>query len=80
MLMRLSKLVNLDRFVRYVLQSEGLIPLWTTVIIVALDGSCAFLEADVIKAGKGGAVDVFDCVIRNQEMFLPPHKDEISFL
>jgi len=50
------------------------------VIIVALDGSCALLEANVVKAGKGGAVYVFDGMIWNQEMLLPPHKDEVRLL
>jgi len=38
------------------------------------------LETDVVETGKGGPVDVFDGVVRNQKVFLPPHEDEIRIV
>jgi hypothetical protein len=32
--------------------------------IISFNGRCGFLEADVVEAGKGGAADILDCVVR----------------
>ena len=38
------------------------------------------METDVVETGKGGPVDVFDGVVRNQKVFLPPHEDIVRLL
>lgn len=40
------------------------------MVVVALDGRCGFLEADVVKSSKGRAADVFDCVVGDEELLL----------
>jgi hypothetical protein len=35
--------------------------------IISFNGRSGFLEADVVKAGKGGAADVLDGVVRYLE-------------
>lgn len=50
------------------------------MVIVALYGGCRLLEADVIEPSKGSTTDVFDRVVWDQELFLPPHEDIIPIL
>lgn len=50
--------------------SVVLLPFRAPVVVVALNCCCGFLEANVVKSGKGCAADVFDCVIRDQELLL----------
>lgn len=50
------------------------------MVIVALHFSFRFLEANVVEAGKRGAVDVLDGVIGHQEVLLPAHKHVIAVL
>lgn len=40
------------------------------MVVVALNSSCGFLEADVIESGERCAADVFDCVVRDEELLL----------
>lgn len=40
------------------------------MVIIALDGGGGLLEADVVETSKGGATDVLDGVIRDQELLL----------
>lgn len=40
------------------------------MVIVALYGGCRLLEADVVEPGEGSAADVFDRVVRDQELLL----------
>lgn len=40
------------------------------MVIVALYGGCRLLEADVVEPGKGSTADVFDRVVRDQELLL----------
>ena len=40
------------------------------MIVVAFDGRCRSLKANVIEAGKRSARDVFDCVIGHKEKLL----------
>lgn len=40
------------------------------MVIVALYGGCRLLEADVIEPSEGRTADVFDRVVRDQELFL----------
>lgn len=40
------------------------------MVVVALDGGCRFLEADVVESSKRRSADVFDCVIGDQELLL----------
>lgn len=42
------------------------------MVIIALDSGGGLLETDVVETSKGGAADVFDGVIRNQELLLTP--------
>ena len=60
--------------IRHVCQVEALEPFGVSVEIVSLYTGGRLLEADVVEAGKTGTIDIFDCVIGNQKMFLPPHK------
>ena len=48
--------------------------------VVAFDGGSGLLEADVVESGEGGAADVFDGVIRDEEVLLPTHEDEIRLI
>lgn len=47
------------------------------MIIKAFYRGGGFLEANIVESCKGGTIDIFDRVIGNQKMFLPPHKYEI---
>ena len=38
------------------------------------------METDVVETGKGGPVDVFNGVVRNQKVFLPPHEHVVRLL
>ena len=38
------------------------------------------MEANVIESGERSSADVLDGVIRDQKVFLPPHKDEIRLV
>lgn len=40
------------------------------MVVVALDGRGGLLEADVVEASEGRAADVFDGVVRYQELLL----------
>lgn len=40
------------------------------MVVVALNSSCGFLEADVIESGERCAADVFDCVVGDQKLLL----------
>ena len=46
--------------------------------VVALDAGSGLLEANVVKAGEAGPVDVLDGVVRHQEVLLPPHEDKVG--
>lgn len=46
------------------------LPFGTPVVVIALNGSGGLLETDVVETCKGGAADVFDGVIGDQELFL----------
>ena len=46
------------------------LPFRAPVIVVALNCCCGFLEADVVESSKGSSADVFDCVVRDQELLL----------
>lgn len=48
-----------------------------TVEVEAFDYICGSLIAYVIKSRKAGAVDIIDAMIRDQELLLPPHIDEV---
>lgn len=61
-------------------QVQGLIPFWTPVIVIALYRCCRFLEAYVIKPSKRSTADVFDGVVGDQELLLPPHEDKVIVL
>ena len=52
-------------------------PFGVTMVVISFDAGGWLLETDVVETGKGGPVDVFDGVVRNQKVFLPPHEDEI---
>jgi len=41
-------------------------------------GPLNLVEADVVETFKAGTSDCSHSVIRNQEMFLPPHEDVLS--
>ncbi len=72
-----SELVDLDRVVGHVGQRQRLVPLRAAVVVVALNGGRALLEADVVEAGEAGAVDVLNSVVGHQKVFLPAHEHEI---
>lgn len=59
------KLVNLYTIFRHMCKIKRLKPLAAPVIIIALDGSLGFLEANVVKTGKRCPTDVFNGVIGN---------------
>lgn len=40
------------------------------MVVIALNGGGGLLEADVVETCKGGAADVFDGVIGDQELLL----------
>lgn len=40
------------------------------MVIIALNGGGGLLETDVVETRKGGPTDVFDGVIRDQELLL----------
>lgn len=40
------------------------------MVIIALDGGGGLLETNVVETSKGGAADVFDGVIWDQELLL----------
>lgn len=46
------------------------LPFRAPVVVVALDGCCGFLEADVVESSKGRAADVFDSVVGDEELLL----------
>lgn len=46
------------------------LPFGTSVVVIALNGGGGLLETDVVETCKGGAADVFDGVIGDQELFL----------
>lgn len=50
------------------------------MVVVTLDLALGHVVADVIKAGKTGARDALDTMIRDQEMLLPPHEYHILVL
>ena len=72
--------INLHAVIWHVGQVEALEPFGVSVEIVALYAGGGLLEADVIEAGKTCTIDIFDCVIRNKEVFLPPHKHVVCLL
>lgn len=45
------------------------------MVIVAFDGSLGFLETNIIETGKRRTADIFNCMVRYQKMFFPPHKN-----
>lgn len=45
------------------------------MVIVTLYGGCRLLEADVVEPGKGSTADVFDRVVRDQELLLHTDKE-----
>lgn len=47
------------------------------MIIKAFYRGGGFLEANIVKSCEGGTVDIFDRMIRYQEMLLPPHKYKV---
>ncbi|KYM86068.1 hypothetical protein ALC53_04261, partial [Atta colombica] len=53
------------------------LPFGTTMIIKAFYRGGGFLEANIVKSCKGGTIDIFDRMIRYQEVLLPPHKYKI---
>lgn len=57
-----------------------MIPLRTTVVIVAFNSSCALLEADVIKPCKAGSIYILYGVVWNKEVFFPSHENIVCFL
>lgn len=46
--------------------------------VVSLHSGGGLLEADVVKSGKGRAVDVFNSVVGYKEMLLPTHEYKVS--
>jgi hypothetical protein len=40
------------------------------MIVVSLYGGCGLLEADVVETSEGSTTDVFNGVIRDQELLL----------
>jgi hypothetical protein len=40
------------------------------VVVVPLNGGCGLLEADIVETSKGSTADVFNGVIRDQELLL----------
>ena len=38
------------------------------------------MEADVVEAGKAGAHNVFDGVVGDKEVLLPPHEDVVRLV
>lgn len=59
---------------------ERLVPFRAPVVIVALYGGRRLLEADVVEASEGSTADVFDRVVWDQELLLPPHEDIVPTL
>lgn len=53
------------------------LPFRTTMIIKALYRGSRFLEANIVKSCKGGTIDIFNRMVRNQKVFFPPHKYKI---
>lgn len=47
------------------------------MVVIAFNGRRRFLKTNIIKPGKTSTVYVFDCVIRDEKMFLPSHEYEI---
>lgn len=45
------------------------------MVVVAFNGGRLLLEAYVVEARKGRPVDILDRVVRNEEVFFPPHED-----
>lgn len=46
------------------------------MVIIALDAGGGLLETDVVETSKGGAADVFDGVIWDQELLLEAAQEE----
>lgn len=55
-------------------------PFRRSVVIISFHNCLRFLETNVVEARERSAINVADCVIGNQKMFLPSHKHEIGFL
>lgn len=66
----LPKFVHCDTFLWYMFQWQGLIPFRAPVVVVTFYSRCGFLEADIVKAGKRGTMNIPHCVVRNKEVFL----------
>lgn len=54
------------------------LPFWAAMIIIAFDCCCRLLETNVIKSCKRSSINIFNGMVRYQEVFLPPHKNVIS--
>ena len=54
-------------------QVKALEPFRVSVIIVSFYTGGGLLEADVVEACEAGTIDIFDGVVRHQEVLLPPH-------
>lgn len=48
------------------------------MVIVALDSSCGFLKADIIKASERGSADIFDGVVWNEKLLLKMQEQKTS--
>ena len=72
--------VYLHAVVRDMSQIQALEPLRVAVEVVTLDAGGGLLEADVVEPGEAGTVDILDCVVRDQEVLLPPHEHVVRLL
>ena len=61
-------------------QVKALEPFRVSVIIVSFYTGGGLLEADVVEACEAGTIDIFDGVVRYQEVLLPPHEHKVRLL
>ena len=76
----LPEFIDLHRMVGHMSEVQTLEPFGVAMEVVSLYAGGRLLEADVVEAGKAGAVDVLDGVVRHQKMFFPSHKHIIRLL
>jgi len=76
----LSEFVYLHTVVWHVGQVKALEPFRVSVIIVSFYTGGGLLEADVVEACEAGTIDIFDGVVRHQEVLLPPHEHKVRLL
>jgi hypothetical protein len=46
------------------------VPFRASVVVVAFNGGCGLLEADIVETSEGRPTDVFNGVVRDQELLL----------